>query len=70
MSYEADNLRIATERFLQSNTSSAENMQGRIARLETRVIELELFKLNAEPYIKAMKLIDPDPTNQQNKEGA
>jgi hypothetical protein len=70
MSYESDNLRIATERFLDSNSASAENMQSRIARLETRVIELELFKLNAEPYIKAMKLIEPDPANQQNKEGA
>lgn len=70
MSYEADNLRIATERFLESNSASAENMQSRVARLETRIIELELFKLNAEPYIKAMKLIDPDSKNQQNKEGA
>lgn len=55
MSYETDNLKNAVQAYLYRQESDQSILMHRIH-------VLELFMQRAEPYIKAMELIDSKPT--------
>lgn len=69
MSYESENLLTSTERYLHSQQAARTDSESRIARIEIRIIELEKFRLKYEPYLKAMALIEPNPSTDPLPKG-
>jgi len=61
MSYETDQL-INQARIVFSQVDNrTQSLESRLWQAEQKVEELTKFMLRAEPYIKAMELIDPPP---------
>jgi uncharacterized protein (DUF1778 family) len=61
MSYETDTL-INQARIVFSQTENRnQSLEARLWQAEQYIEKLQQFMVRAEPYIKAMELIDPPP---------
>ena len=64
MSYETDQL-IQQARVVFSQTENRTNtLESRLWQAERYIENLQKFVQRAEPFIKAMELIDPPPENK------
>jgi hypothetical protein len=59
MSYETDQLINQARTVFSQVDNRTQSLEARLWQAEQKVEELIKFMLRAEPYIKAMELIDP-----------